>query len=74
MLGGAAFNFFGILAACILIPRQGSIKRVANFGVFLVELIWSIWAYVWLFIVFSVRRRPLTHHRMGPCMRPPVSC
>lgn len=60
MLGGAAFNFFAILAACILIPRNGTIKRVANFGVFLVELVWSIWAYVWLFIVFAVRHRAIS--------------
>ena len=54
IVGGAAFNLFPILAVCVLIPRQGALKRIESYGVFVVELVWSLWAYVWLIVILKV--------------------
>ncbi|CAI7853789.1 unnamed protein product, partial [Closterium sp. NIES-54] len=54
IIGGAAFNIFPILAVCVLVPPAGTVKRIADVGLFLVEFLWSLWAYVWLYIVLQV--------------------
>ncbi|CAI5467794.1 unnamed protein product [Closterium sp. Yama58-4] len=53
IIGGAAFNIFPILAVCVLVPAAGTVKRIADVGLFLVEFLWSLWAYVWLCIVLQ---------------------
>ncbi|GJP42875.1 hypothetical protein CLOM_g2406 [Closterium sp. NIES-68] len=54
IIGGAAFNLFPILAVCVLVPPPGAVKRISDVGVFLVEFVWSLWAYVWLYVVLQV--------------------
>ncbi|CAI5536610.1 unnamed protein product [Closterium sp. Naga37s-1] len=54
IIGGAAFNIFPILAVCVLVPPAGTVKRISDVGLFLVEFLWSLWAYVWLYIVLQV--------------------
>ncbi|CAI5517150.1 unnamed protein product [Closterium sp. Naga37s-1] len=54
IIGGAAFNIFPILAVCVLVPPTGTLKRISDVGLFLVEFLWSLWAYVWLYIVLQV--------------------
>lgn len=54
IVGSAAFNLYPILAVCVLVPKAGSVKRIQNVGVWIVELSWSIWAYVWLAIILQV--------------------
>eukprot|EP00850_Spirogloea_muscicola_P003048 SM000012S25310 [mRNA] locus=s12:228229:231058:- [translate_table: standard] len=53
IVGGAAFNLFPILAVCVLVPKKGTVKRIANYGVFVVELLWSLWAYLWLLVILK---------------------
>eukprot|EP00850_Spirogloea_muscicola_P006318 SM000030S11327 [mRNA] locus=s30:107720:110476:- [translate_table: standard] len=53
IVGGAAFNLFPILAVCVLVPKKGTVKRITNYGVFVVELLWSLWAYLWLLIILK---------------------
>ncbi|KAG0568944.1 hypothetical protein KC19_6G053800 [Ceratodon purpureus] len=54
LVGSAAFNLYPILAVCVLVPKAGSVKRIENVGVWIVELFWSIWAYIWLAIILQV--------------------
>lgn len=54
LVGSAAFNLYPILAVCVLVPKAGSVKRIQNVGVWIVELFWSIWAYIWLAIILQV--------------------
>lgn len=54
LVGSAAFNLYPILAVCVLVPEAGSVKRIQNVGVWIVELFWSFWAYVWLAIILQV--------------------
>jgi hypothetical protein len=53
-VGSAAFDLFPIHAVCVIMPRGGSMKKISDLGVWLVELFWSFWAYVWLYIILEV--------------------
>ncbi|MQM02581.1 hypothetical protein Taro_035347 [Colocasia esculenta] len=54
LVGSAAFDLFPIHAVCVVVPKAGSLKRISDLGVWLVELFWSFWAYVWLYIILKV--------------------
>ena len=54
LVGSAACDLFLIHAMCIIIPKRGAIKKVADRNVWAVELVWSLWAYVWLYIILLV--------------------
>ncbi|CAL4986154.1 unnamed protein product [Urochloa decumbens] len=54
LVGSAAFDLFPIHAVCVVMPRPGSKKKISDLGVWLVELFWSFWAYIWLYIILEV--------------------
>ena len=54
LVGSAAFDLFPIHAVCVLVPRAGELKKISDIGVWLVEVFWSFWAYVWLYIILEV--------------------
>ncbi|XP_052196793.1 magnesium/proton exchanger-like isoform X2 [Diospyros lotus] len=54
LVGSAAFDLFPIHAVCVVVPRAGELKKISDLGVWLVELIWSFWAYIWLYIILEV--------------------
>lgn len=54
LVGSAACDLFLIHALCILVPPRNSIKKVVDLGVWAVDLAWSLWAYVWLYIILLV--------------------
>ncbi|TVU23701.1 hypothetical protein EJB05_26080 [Eragrostis curvula] len=54
LVGSAAFDLFPIHAVCVIMPRAGSKKKISDLGVWLVELCWSFWAYIWLYIILEV--------------------
>ncbi|AQK48483.1 Magnesium/proton exchanger [Zea mays] len=54
LVGSAAFDLFPIHAVCVLMPRAGSKKKISDLGVWLVELFWSFWAYIWLYVILEV--------------------
>ncbi|KAK7392305.1 hypothetical protein VNO78_20739 [Psophocarpus tetragonolobus] len=54
LVGSAAFDLFPIHAVCVVIPKAGELKKIADLGVWLVELFWSFWAYIWLYIILEV--------------------
>lgn len=57
IIGSAAFNLYIILAVCVLVPKAGSTKHIRSIGVWIVELTWSMWAYIWLAIILQVSLR-----------------
>lgn len=72
------FDLFLIHAVCVVMPRAGS-KKISDLGVWLVELFWSFWAYIWLYVILKVRdtitsqsRKNLSHghvlHQKVGCM------
>lgn len=54
LIGSAAFDLFPIHAVCVIVPKAGELKKISDLGVWLVELFWSFWAYVWLYIILEV--------------------
>ncbi|KAK4750369.1 hypothetical protein SAY87_027818 [Trapa incisa] len=54
LVGSAAFDLFPIHAVCVIIPKAGEMKKISDIGVWLVELFWSFWAYIWLYIILEV--------------------
>ncbi|XP_078176051.1 magnesium/proton exchanger [Carex rostrata] len=54
LVGSAAFDLFPIHAVCVVVPRAGSLKKISDLGVWIVELFWSFWAYIWLYIILEV--------------------
>lgn len=54
LVGSAEFDLFPIHAVCVIVPRAGTLKKIADLGVLLVGLFWSFWAYVWLYISLEV--------------------
>ncbi|KAL6978387.1 hypothetical protein U1Q18_020055 [Sarracenia purpurea var. burkii] len=54
LVGSAAFDLFPIHAVCVVAPKAGELKKISDVGVWLVELFWSFWAYIWLYIILEV--------------------
>ncbi|KAL9139871.1 hypothetical protein ABFS82_O001700 [Erythranthe guttata] len=54
LVGSAAFDLFPIHAVCVVVPKAGELKRISDIGVWLVELFWSFWAYIWLYIILKI--------------------
>nr|XP_043611129.1 magnesium/proton exchanger [Erigeron canadensis] len=54
LVGSAAFDLFPIHAVCVVVPKAGELKKISDLGVWIVELFWSFWAYIWLYIILEV--------------------
>ncbi|KAJ8408921.1 hypothetical protein AAFF_G00247390 [Aldrovandia affinis] len=54
IVGSAAFNMFVIIALCVYVVPDGEVRRVKHLRVFFVTAAWSIFAYIWLYIILSV--------------------
>ncbi|XP_041367224.1 sodium/calcium exchanger 2-like isoform X2 [Gigantopelta aegis] len=51
IIGSAAFNLLIITAICVVTVPTPNVKRIKEFGVFLLTSVWSIWAYLWMLLV-----------------------
>ncbi|XP_010038221.1 magnesium/proton exchanger [Eucalyptus grandis] len=54
LVGSAAFDLFPIHAVCVVVPKSGELKKISDLAVWAVELFWSFWAYIWLYIILKV--------------------
>uniref|UniRef100_A0A914PYD3 Sodium/calcium exchanger 1 n=1 Tax=Panagrolaimus davidi TaxID=227884 RepID=A0A914PYD3_9BILA len=54
IVGSAAYNLFIIIAICILVIPDGEVRRIARNDVFWVTVIWSTFAYIWLYLILGV--------------------
>ncbi|KAK7504735.1 hypothetical protein BaRGS_00003763 [Batillaria attramentaria] len=54
IVGSAAFNLFVIIAICVYCIPDGEVRRIKHLRVFLITASWSIFAYVWLYLILSV--------------------
>lgn len=54
IVGSAAYNLFIIMAISIMSVPMGEVRKIKHLRVFIVTAIWSIFAYVWLFMILSV--------------------
>lgn len=54
IVGSAAYNLFAIMAICIVVIPKGEVRRIKHLRVFFVTATWSIFAYIWLYLILAV--------------------
>ncbi|XP_017074655.2 sodium/calcium exchanger 3 isoform X1 [Drosophila eugracilis] len=54
IVGSAAYNLFMIIAVCMIWIPAGEVRRIRHLRVFFVTAAFSIFAYVWLWLILSV--------------------
>lgn len=54
IVGFAAYNLFTIIAICIVVIPKGEVRRIKHLRVFFVTATWSIFAYIWLYLILAV--------------------
>uniref|UniRef100_A0A0K0F0L1 Sodium/calcium exchanger 2 (inferred by orthology to a human protein) n=1 Tax=Strongyloides venezuelensis TaxID=75913 RepID=A0A0K0F0L1_STRVS len=54
IVGSAAFNLFVIIAICIMCVPSSEIRRIERLDVFWTTVIWSTFAYIWLYLILEV--------------------
>ncbi|TNN31720.1 Sodium/calcium exchanger 1 [Liparis tanakae] len=54
IVGSAAFNMFVILGLCVSVIPEGETRKVKHLRVFFVTAIWSVFAYIWLYLILAV--------------------
>ncbi|XP_057197986.1 sodium/calcium exchanger 3 isoform X1 [Triplophysa rosa] len=54
IVGSAAFNMFVIIGLCVLVIPDGEVRKVKHLRVFFVTAAWSVFAYIWLYMILAV--------------------
>ncbi|KAK2168377.1 hypothetical protein LSH36_17g05028 [Paralvinella palmiformis] len=54
IVGSAAFNLFVIIGLCVYVIPDGEVRRIKHLRVFFITAAWSIFAYLWMYIIISV--------------------
>lgn len=54
IVGSAAYNLFIIIAICVLVIPQGEVRKIKHLRVFFVTATWSVFAYIWLYLILDV--------------------
>ncbi|XP_067091820.1 sodium/calcium exchanger 1-like [Osmerus mordax] len=54
IVGSAAFNMFVIIGICVYVVPDGEHRKVKHLRVFFVTATWSIFAYIWLYMILAV--------------------
>merc|ERR1719192_3125642 len=53
IVGSAAFNLFMIIGLCIYVIPDDEVRKIKQLRVFFVTATWSVFAYLWLYIIVS---------------------
>ncbi|XP_037947157.1 sodium/calcium exchanger 3-like [Teleopsis dalmanni] len=53
IVGSAAYNLFVIIALCIVVIPKGEVRKIKHLRVFFVTATWSIFAYIWLYLILA---------------------
>nr|XP_056709945.1 sodium/calcium exchanger 1-like [Euleptes europaea] len=53
IVGSAAFNMFIIIAVCVHVVPEGEVRRIKHLRVFFVTAAWSVFAYIWLYLILA---------------------
>ncbi|XP_043328351.1 sodium/calcium exchanger 3 isoform X4 [Cervus canadensis] len=54
IVGSAAFNMFIIIGICVYVIPDGETRKIKHLRVFFVTAAWSIFAYIWLYMILAV--------------------
>ncbi|KAK3537063.1 hypothetical protein QTP70_000282 [Hemibagrus guttatus] len=61
IVGSAAFNMFVIIGLCVYVVPDGEHRKVKHLRVFFVTAAWSIFAYLWLYLILAVISPGVVH-------------
>ena len=53
IVGSAAFNLFVIIAICVWVIPTPEVKKIKHLRVFFVTMVWSVFAYIWLYAILT---------------------
>lgn len=53
IVGSAAYNLFVIIALCVFVIPDGEVRKIKHLRVFFVTATWSVFAYVWLYLILA---------------------
>lgn len=53
IVGSAAYNLFVIIAVCVWVIPNGEVRKIKHLRVFFVTALWSIFAYIWLYLILA---------------------
>lgn len=53
IVGSAAYNLFVIIAICVWVIPTGEVRKIKHLRVFFVTATWSIFAYIWLYLILA---------------------
>lgn len=70
IVGSAAFNMFVVIAVCIYVIPAGESRKIKHLRVFFVTASWSIFAYVWLYLILAVFSPGVVQVSMDPWTPP----
>ncbi|XP_008330731.1 sodium/calcium exchanger 2a isoform X1 [Cynoglossus semilaevis] len=54
IVGSAAFNMFVIIGVCVSVIPDGESRKIKHLRVFFITSFWSIFAYIWLYLILAV--------------------
>ncbi|KAJ8924342.1 hypothetical protein NQ315_007138 [Exocentrus adspersus] len=54
IVGSAAYNLLVIIALCVSVIPNGEVRKIKHLVVFFVTATWSVFAYVWLYLILCV--------------------
>uniref|UniRef100_A0A8D3BBG8 Calx-beta domain-containing protein n=1 Tax=Scophthalmus maximus TaxID=52904 RepID=A0A8D3BBG8_SCOMX len=54
IVGSAAFNMFVIIGLCVWVIPKDETRKIKHLRVFFITAFWSIFAYIWLYLILSV--------------------
>ncbi|XP_068947886.1 sodium/calcium exchanger 3 isoform X1 [Petaurus breviceps papuanus] len=54
IVGSAAFNMFIIIGVCVYVIPDGETRKIKHLRVFFITAAWSIFAYIWLYMILAV--------------------
>merc|ERR1719184_216860 len=53
IVGSAAFNLFMIIGLCMYVIPDDEVRKIKHLRVFIITASWSVFAYVWLFLILG---------------------
>lgn len=54
IVGSAAFNVLVIIGLCVSVIPDGQSRKIKHLRVFFITAFWSIFAYIWLYLILAV--------------------
>lgn len=54
IVGSAAYNLFVIISLCVWVIPKGEVRKIKHLCVFFVTATWSVFAYIWLYLILAV--------------------